>query len=74
MINHVEGGLICDVITHVKLLHTNCYHAKICSADIHLVENHNINFMVPMTPLFDVQAHGLNLNWMIYIEMLTYGQ
>ena len=52
-INHKEGGLICDVITHVKLLHTNCYHAKIGSADIHLAENHNNNlylFMVPMTP------------------------
>ena len=44
---------MCDVITHVKLLHTSCYHTKICSADIYLVENHNNNlylFMVPMTP------------------------
>ena len=54
MINHLEVGLICDVITPVKLLHTNCYHAKICSADIYFVENHNNNnlylFMVPITP------------------------
>ena len=72
MINHGEGGLICDVITHVKLLHTNCYQAKICSADIHLVENHNNNlylFMVPMTPFFGVLAHGLTWVYLGYVFM-----
>ena len=45
----------CDVITHVKLLHTNCYHTQLFSAYIYLVENHNNNlyfFMVPMTPFW----------------------
>ena len=76
MINHWEGGLICDVITQV--------HTKVCSADIHIVENHNnklYRFMVPMTPflwswLMDyfpyVELQNLIKNLIMHAENRSY--
>ena len=35
------SGFICEVIPHIRLLHTNFYHANILTTDIDLVENLN---------------------------------
>ena len=37
------GGLICNAITYIKLLHSNCYHGKICSTYYIPCQKHNNN-------------------------------
>ena len=39
------SGFICEVIPHIKLLHTNFYHSNISTTDIQLVENLNDKFV-----------------------------
>ena len=69
--------LICDVITHVRLLHTNCYHTKIYSADIYLVEDQNNNlyfFYGNNDPLLGFPAHGLNVSSRFFVMIQYCGE
>ena len=69
MKNHREGGFICDVITYVKLLNTNCYHTKRCSANKHLVPLYL--FMVPMTPFLGswLMDYVRWVRWLVKVKL-----